>query len=245
MMMDSVIIWIYFRISQPPISFTAAAPLFKDTLAITLANLLKQNLRFSSISFKGHLMWILLPWRHFLLLSLVVLVVLVVVVVAVVVMVVVVIVQVSVTVVVKSWPELVNNKLETRATKYKFGARGGKHIFGARAVKYKLGARAGKHKLGPRAGKYESEARAGKYKLGAGAGKYKYPQKYLNLNINLLLRPLFTYSESTIETPKNMFKVNYYCRHCSGVFTLNFEHMSHLAIALLLFTMNKWKTVWL
>ena len=141
-------------------------------------------------------------------------------------MVVVVIVQVTAVVVEKSWPELVNNKL-------------GKHIFGARAVKYKLGARAGKHKLGPRAGKYESEARAGKYKLGAGAGKYKYPQKYLNLNINLLLRPLFTYSESTIETPKNMFKVNYYCRHCSGVFTLNFEHMSHLAIALLLFTMNK------
>ena len=159
-------------------------------------------------------MWILLPWRHLLLLSLVVLVLVVVVVVVVVVMVVVVIVQVTAVVVVKSWPELVNNKL-------------GKHIFGARAVKYKLGARAGKHKLG------------------VGAGKHKYPQKYLNLNIDLLLRPLFTYSESTIETPKNMFKVNYYCRHCSGVFTLNLEHMSHLAIALLLFTMNKWKTVWL
>ena len=101
----------------------------------------------------------------------------------------------------------------------------GKHIFGARAVKYKLGARAGKHKLG------------------VGAGKHKYPQKYLNLNIDLLLRPLFTYSESTIETPKNMFEVNYYCRHCSGVFTLNLEHMSHLAIALPLFTMNKCKTV--
>ena len=161
-------------------------------------------------------MWILLPWRHLLLLSLVVLVV-VVVVVVVVVMVVVVIVQVSVAVVVKSWPELVNNKL----------VRGGKHIFWAWAVKYKLGARAGKHKL-----------------VG-GAGKHKYPQKYLNLNIDLLLRPLFTYSESTIETPKNMFEVNYYCRHCSGVFTLNLEHMSHLAIALPLFTMNKCKTVWL
>ena len=53
MMMDSAIIWIYFRISQPPISFTAAAPLFKDTLAITLANLLKQNLRFASNIFSG------------------------------------------------------------------------------------------------------------------------------------------------------------------------------------------------
>ena len=78
-------------------------------------------------------MWILLPWRHLLLLSLVVLVLVVAVVeVVVVVMVVVVIVQVTV-VVEKSWPEVVNNKL-------------GKHIFGAMAVKYKLGARAGKHK---------------------------------------------------------------------------------------------------
>ena len=84
-------------------------------------------------------MWILLPWRHLLLLSLVVLVVVVVVVV---VMVVVVIVQVTAVVVEKSWPELVNNKL-------------GKHIFGARAVKYKFGARAGKQKLGTRAGKYK------------------------------------------------------------------------------------------
>ena len=47
-LMDSAIIWIYFRNSQPPISLTAAASLFRDTLAIALTNLLKQNLTFSS-----------------------------------------------------------------------------------------------------------------------------------------------------------------------------------------------------
>ena len=35
-LMDSAIIWIYFRNSQTPISLTAAASLFRDTLAITL-----------------------------------------------------------------------------------------------------------------------------------------------------------------------------------------------------------------
>ena len=52
-LMDSAIIWIYFRNSQPPISLTAAASLFRDTLAITLTDLLKQNLTFSSNNFKG------------------------------------------------------------------------------------------------------------------------------------------------------------------------------------------------
>ena len=47
-LMDSAIIRIYFRNSQPPISLTAAASLFRDTLAIALTNLLKQNLTFSS-----------------------------------------------------------------------------------------------------------------------------------------------------------------------------------------------------
>ena len=47
-LMDSAIIWIYFRNSQPPISLTAAVSLFRDTLAITLTSLLKQNLTFSS-----------------------------------------------------------------------------------------------------------------------------------------------------------------------------------------------------
>ena len=84
-------------------------------------------------------------------------------------MVMVVIVQIAVEVVVKFWPELVNNKLEVRASKYKFGpraakhkfgARAGKHIFGAKAVKYKLGARAGKPKLGARAIKHKLGARA-------------------------------------------------------------------------------------
>ena len=50
---DSAIIWIYFRNSQQPISLTAAASLFRDTLAITLTDLLKQNLTFSSNNFKG------------------------------------------------------------------------------------------------------------------------------------------------------------------------------------------------
>ena len=106
-------------------------------------------------------MWILLPWRHLLLLSLVVLV-LVVVVVVVVVMVVVVIVQVAVVVVVKSWLELLNNKLEARASKYKFGPRDAKNKFGAWAGK--SGARDGKNRgPGPEPGP------------GSGAGRYKYP----------------------------------------------------------------------
>ena len=80
---DSAVTWIYLRKSQLPISLTAATSLFKDTLAITLTWL------FHQISFKGHLMWILLLRRHLLLLlSLVVQVVVVVVVVMVVVVIV-------------------------------------------------------------------------------------------------------------------------------------------------------------
>ena len=52
-LMDSAIIWIYFRNSQPPIYLTAAASLFRGTLAITLTSLLKQNLTFSSNIFQG------------------------------------------------------------------------------------------------------------------------------------------------------------------------------------------------
>ena len=51
--MDSVIFWIYFRKSKPPIHLTATASLFRDTLAITLTNLLKQDLTFSSFIFQG------------------------------------------------------------------------------------------------------------------------------------------------------------------------------------------------
>ena len=47
-LMDSAIIWIYFRNSQPSIFLTAAASQFKDTLAVTLTNSLKQDLNFSS-----------------------------------------------------------------------------------------------------------------------------------------------------------------------------------------------------
>ena len=47
-LMDSAIIWIYFRNNQPSISLTAAASLFKDTLVITLTSSLKQDLNFSS-----------------------------------------------------------------------------------------------------------------------------------------------------------------------------------------------------
>ena len=103
-LMDSAVIWIYFRNSQPPISLTAAASLFRDTLAITQVYWNRTWL-LHRISFKDHLMWILLPWRHLLLLLS--LIVLVAVVVVVVVMAVVVIVQVAAVVVVKSWPELV------------------------------------------------------------------------------------------------------------------------------------------
>ena len=47
-LMDSAIIWIYFRNSQLSISLTAAASLLRDTLAITLTSLLKQELTFSA-----------------------------------------------------------------------------------------------------------------------------------------------------------------------------------------------------
>ena len=100
-------------------------------------------------------MWILLPWRHLLLLSLVVVLVAVVVVV-----VMVVIVQVT-AVVVKSWPELVNSKL-------------GKHILGATAAKYKLGARAGIYKFGTR-------ARAGDQTKGQGPGNTN--NRILNIRV--------------------------------------------------------------
>ena len=102
-------------------------------------------------------MWILLPWRHLLLLSLVVVLVAVVVVVVVVM---VVIVQVT-AVVVKSWPELVNSKL-------------GKHILGATAAKYKLGARAGIYKFGTR-------ARAGDQTKGQGPGNTN--NRILNIRV--------------------------------------------------------------
>ena len=99
-------------------------------------------------------MWILLPWRHLLLLSLVVVLVAVVVVM-------VVIVQVTAVVVVKSWPELVNSKL-------------GKHILGATAAKYKLGARAGIYKFGTR-------ARAGDQTKGQGPGNTN--NRILNIRV--------------------------------------------------------------
>ena len=135
-LMDSAIIRIYFRNSQPLISLTAAASLFGDTLAIKLTNLLKQDLQ----------------WNRT--------------------------VQMTVAVVVKSWPELVNKKLETRTSKYKFGDGASKH---------KLGATAGKSKLGSRAGKYKLGARVGGRNWGTGTGpglgtrqragdqKYKFP----------------------------------------------------------------------
>ena len=45
-LMDSAIIWIYFRNSQLPISLTAAAPLFRDMLAITLNKFTETELDF-------------------------------------------------------------------------------------------------------------------------------------------------------------------------------------------------------
>ena len=133
-LMDSAIIRIYFRNSQPLISLTAAASLFGDTLAIKLTNLLTQDLQ----------------WNRT--------------------------VQMTVAVVVKSWPELVNKKLETRTSKYKFGDGASKHKLGATAGKSKLGSRAGKYKLGARAGGRDRGTGPG---LGArkraGDQKYKYP----------------------------------------------------------------------
>ena len=126
-LMDSAIIRIYFRNSQPLISLTAAASLFGDTLAIKLTNLLTQDLQ----------------WNRT--------------------------VQMTVAVVVKSWPELVNKKLETRASKYKFGDGASKHKLGSRAGKYKLGARVGGRNWGT-----GTEPGLGTRQR-AGDQKYKFP----------------------------------------------------------------------
>ena len=103
MLMDSAIICFHFRkIHRPVLLKITAVSLIRNTLAITLTDLLKKDLTFTSISFKGHLMRILLPRMHFLLLllSLVVAVVVVLVVVVVAVGVVVMVVIVVVVVVV-------------------------------------------------------------------------------------------------------------------------------------------------
>ena len=46
-----------------------------------------------------------------------------------------------------------------------------------------------------------------------------------------------TCSKSAIETREK--GVKYFQRHYSGVFIVNFEHISHLFIVFLLFTLNK------
>ena len=61
MLMDSATICFHFRKIHPPVS------LIKNTLAVTLTDLLKKDLTFTSKSFMGHLRWILLPQMHFLL----------------------------------------------------------------------------------------------------------------------------------------------------------------------------------
>ena len=53
-LMDSAIIWIYFRNNQPPISLTAAASLSRDTLAITLNKFTETELDF----FIKYLLWV-------------------------------------------------------------------------------------------------------------------------------------------------------------------------------------------
>ena len=45
-LMDSAIIWIYFKNSQPPISLTAAASLFRNMLAIALNKFTETELDF-------------------------------------------------------------------------------------------------------------------------------------------------------------------------------------------------------
>ena len=62
--MDSATICFHFRKIHPPVS------LIKNTLAVTLTDLLKKDLTFTLKSFMGHLRWILLPQMHFLLLLL-------------------------------------------------------------------------------------------------------------------------------------------------------------------------------
>ena len=122
------------------------------------------------------------------------------------VMVVVVIVQVAVVVVVKSWSELLNNKLEARASKYKFGPRAAKHKFGVRAVKHIFGTRAVKYKLWARVGKHKLGARASKYKLGARVGgrEIQIPNKKYsswNMKHHLLCQQLSSsFMESEHET---------------------------------------------
>ena len=54
MLMDSAISCFHFRNSQPPISLkTTAASVIRNTLAITLTNLLKKDFTFSSNIFSG------------------------------------------------------------------------------------------------------------------------------------------------------------------------------------------------
>ena len=66
-------------------------------------------------------------------------------------------------------------KVSVRVGKHKLGAKAGRYKLRAqvRAGKYKFRARAGKYKLGVRVGKYRLRARTGRYKLGPRAGKYK------------------------------------------------------------------------
>ena len=53
-LMDSTIIWFYFRNTKPPMSLKInAASLIRNTLVIILTNLLKQDLIFSSNTFQG------------------------------------------------------------------------------------------------------------------------------------------------------------------------------------------------
>ena len=162
-LMDSAIIWIYFRNSPATNFFNSCFFPVQGHVGHYTNKFIETDLDFFiKYPLRGHLMWILLPRRHllFLLSSAILLYYLVVVVVVVVVMVVVVIVQVAVVVVVKSWPDLVNKKLEARASKYKFGPRVAKHKFGARVGKHIFGARADKCKSGGRVGKYKLGARA-------------------------------------------------------------------------------------
>ena len=175
----------------------------------TLTNLLKKNLTFSS-----NIFWFLQRY----LLLLLSLAVLVVVSVVVVVMVMVVVVQVAVVVLVKCWSELVNNKLEARASKYKSGARAGKRRFGARVVKYKSGAKTGKYKLRAKAGPGPSKR--------PGAGKYKYPD--IITDSWLIKRSKFMYSkikkskgQSQIFRKENFKKMAKSFQICKGLHSHN------------------------
>ena len=61
----------------------------------------------------------------------------------------------------------------------------------------------------------------------------KFASVEINKALSVSIQSVFTYSKLTIETPER--------RHWrrSGVFIVNFEHISHLVLVFLLLTLNR------